>query len=72
MPYRVVLHTEEGVVCVVHMFRAKYFSVFFFWRARSGGLWEIHLCPLATCGIAVATRDVGKLSHFVSVTGGGG
>lgn len=38
MPYRIAPHTEASVVCVVHMFRDKYFSVLFFvWGRRGGG-----------------------------------
>lgn len=52
MPYKITLHTKAGVVCVIHMFRAKYVCVLFLW----GG---IHLRLLATCDVAVVTRDVG-------------
>lgn len=56
MPYRIAQHTEASVVCVVHMFYGQILQCVFLPVGQEG--W-VHLRLLATCDVAVATRDVG-------------
>lgn len=57
MLYRIAADTEESV-CVVHVFRAKYFRVFLSLWVGRGKAVEIHFYLLAIFDVAMMTIDV--------------